>query len=67
MQRCPRCFSEDVKYVHALGKDFIYCRSCKYDEREIYDVFPEERTSQKGKRQFSPYKTGGSGRVLRKG
>lgn len=63
---CPRCSSEDIKFASYLGKQFLVCNKCQYDERELYDVFPEERTSQKAKKEFSPYKSGGAKRTVKK-
>ena len=63
MQHCPRCLSTEVKLISHLGIKCIFCKVCGFDEREMYDVHSEERTSQKGKRTFTPYKSGGSGRT----
>ncbi len=65
-QRCPRCLSEKIKEVVYLNSTFIVCNSCKYDERESCDVYPEERTSQKAKKEFSPYQTGGAKRSIKR-
>ena len=41
------------------------CNDCGYDEHETYDVYPEDKKSQKAKKKFSPYKRGGSFRTLK--
>ncbi|MEK6969743.1 MAG: hypothetical protein AABW48_04920 [Nanoarchaeota archaeon] len=59
MQRnCPKCNSSNVKVIEEEGIFFIVCNSCGYDELEA-DFFPEDRSSQREKNKFSPYKTGG--------
>lgn len=40
-----------------------YCTECGYDERDEASIVPEERTSQKAKGEYTPYKTGGSRRT----
>ena len=44
----------------------IKCNNCGFDERVVYDVYPEQKTSQKAKGNYSPYKAGGSGRARKK-
>ena len=63
MNRCPRCKSDDVKEVDYMGSIMLVCGNCGYDERQTYDVFPESKTSQKAKKEFSPYKSGGRLRI----
>ena len=61
---CPKCKSSDVKKVHILGGDFLICNNCGYDESEdLLDVYPEGRSTQKGKSGFTPYKRGGGRRT----
>ena len=60
---CPRCFSDDAETVEYLGVQCVVCRNCGFDETALYEVYPEERGSQREKGKFSPYKAGGSGRV----
>lgn len=55
--------SANVMVLDYLGAKCIKCSSCGYDERDMYEVFPEEKTSQKEKANFSPYKAGGHDRV----
>ena len=57
-KKCPKCKS----LVHVEDKlSFIECK-CGYDELGEDEVFPEQRTSQREKGKYSPYKTGGRGR-----
>ena len=43
-----------------MGVSCLVCNSCGYDERETYDVYPENKQSQKAKGEFSPYRAGGA-------
>lgn len=61
---CPKCNSENVKIVEYLGTKCIVCKECGYDEREDLEQVPEQRSSQKAKGQYSPYKKGGSKRTI---
>ncbi|HII65805.1 TPA: hypothetical protein HA372_04940 [Candidatus Woesearchaeota archaeon] len=61
--RCPRCFSDDVELVDYMGVKCIVCRACGFDETQLYEVYPEERGSQREKGKFTPYKAGGGGRA----
>lgn len=60
---CPKCSSEDVETVKYLNVKCILCHRCGYDERNDLETTPEQRTSQKEKGRFSPYKTGGKART----
>lgn len=62
-KKCPECYSKNVKIVKYMDVDCIICRDCDYDERLEYDIVPEERTNQKEKGNYTPYKTGGKNRV----
>ena len=62
---CPTCYSENIKIVNHMGIDCIVCNNCSFDERNYYEVYPEQRTSQKAKGSFNPYKVGGKGRAKR--
>ena len=66
MSKCPKCGSANVKIYNYLGVKAIKCNNCGFDEREVYEVFPEENKSQKAKGEYSVYKTGGSQRTRRK-
>ena len=66
MNKCPKCNSEDIKLLSYLGINVIKCNNCGFDERIVYDVYPEQKTSQKAKGKYSVYKTGGSRRIVKK-
>jgi len=63
MKTCPKCKSKKIKLVDYTGIKCILCKDCGYDEREIYEETPEERTSQKEKGRYTPYKKGGKYRA----
>lgn len=60
--KCEKCKSSKVRPYKYENADCYECNNCGYDSCEDVE-FPEERTSQKAKGQFSPYKTGGSKRT----
>ena len=62
MTKCPKC-GKEAKKVSYLGICCVACQNCGFDEREIYEVYPEEKTSQKAKGRYSPYKAGGPKRA----
>ena len=64
--KCGKCGSDNVKIVAYQGTNCIVCDECGYDEREELDLVPEDRSSQKAKDSFSPYKTGGPRRTQKK-
>jgi len=66
MDKCPKCGSGDVKFSKYMGIKTIKCGRCGFDEGAVYDVFPEQKTSQKAKGSYTIYKTGGSQRTRRK-
>lgn len=60
-KKCPQCGSSEViEYEDDIT--FLVCKSCGYDELQQGTV-AGERTSQREKARFSPYKTGGKGRT----
>ena len=61
--KCPKCNSSKVKTVEYLGVKCIKCDNCGYNESQQYEVYPEEKTSQKAKGRYTPYKAGGSRRA----
>ena len=61
-KNCPQCRSYDIKIVDYLGVKSIICKSCGFDEASQYEVYPEQKTSQKEKARYSPYKIGGHSR-----
>ncbi len=72
-KECPICQSENVRVINFKGSLAVICNECGYDEREDLEtgdeedvVVPEERTSQKAKKQHTPYKTGGPKRTQKK-
>ena len=62
---CPRCYSDKIRLVGYMDFKCIVCNNCGFDERSYYEVYPEEKGSQKEKGRFNPYKIGGKGRVRR--
>jgi|GEM_PF-1677177 len=63
---CPKCRSPDTEINTILGSTFLVCNSCGYDESEdLLDVYPEGRSTQKGKSGFTPYKRGGGRRTAK--
>lgn len=60
-KRCPQCGSSNVE-VHKDDIEFLTCKSCGYDEL-VEGTFVGERTSQKEKARYTPYKVGGKGRT----
>ena len=66
MDKCPKCSSKNIKYFSYLGIKAIKCNNCGFDESNIYEVYPEEKKSQKAKGKYTPYKTGGSLRTRKK-
>lgn len=65
MPKCLSCGSSNVKQIEENGMEFIQCNDCGYNELEE-GVVPEQRTSQREKGKYSPYKQGGKGRVRKK-
>lgn len=62
-EKCPRCGSFDIEKEDYMGAICVVCNSCGFDERETYEVFTEEKTNQKHKKEYSPYKLGGKNRI----
>ena len=60
---CPKCGSSKIKIINYMGVKCVVCSDCGFDESKQYDVFPEEKISQKAKGTYTPYKVGGFGRV----
>jgi len=65
MKNCPKCGSKDIKLQSYLGIKIIKCSNCGFDESSVYEVFPEQKTSQKAKGNYSVYKKGGSRRTAK--
>ncbi len=66
MRKCPKCGSKDIKLQNYLGVKTIKCNNCGFDEGSIYEVYPEQKTSQKAKGRYNIYKAGGSQRARKK-
>jgi len=66
MNKCPKCGSKDTKLVDYLGAKIVKCNNCGFDESSVYEVYPEQKTSQKAKGRYNIYKTGGSQRARKK-
>ena len=66
MNKCPKCGSKDIRLQNYLGIKAVKCNNCSFDESKLYEVFPEEKKSQKAKGKYSVYKTGGSLRTRKK-
>ncbi len=66
MRFCLRCKSENIRVIEYLGVECIVCNDCGYDGREQYEMYPQQRTSQREKTRFTPYKAGGAQRTVKK-
>ena len=66
MNKCPKCGSKNVKFYSYLNIRAIKCSNCGFDEGNVYEVFPEQKASQKAKGRYNVYKRGGSRRTLEK-
>ena len=66
MKKCPKCGSANIKFTSYLGIKTIKCDNCGFDESSIYEVYPEQKTSQKAKGRYTIYKKGGSQRTRKK-
>jgi len=62
-KKCPECNSDNVHIIKIGKKAHIVCNDCFYDETNEFDVYPEQRETQREKARYSPYKTGGSRRT----
>ncbi|MEK6921868.1 MAG: hypothetical protein AABX82_08315 [Nanoarchaeota archaeon] len=61
---CPKCGSKETQSEAYMDITILKCKNCGYDESTLYEIYPEQKTSQKAKGQFSPYKTGGGKRTI---
>tara|TARA_Y100000310_G_scaffold336148_1_gene419963 strand:- start:9 stop:206 length:198 start_codon:yes stop_codon:yes gene_type:complete len=61
--QCPKCGSKEIKLVNYINIKALVCKSCQYDERNEFEPDSNQRTSQKAKGSYTPYKTGGSRRT----
>lgn len=62
-KKCPKCGSTQANLQPYMGLMCIYCDKCGFDEACIYEVYAQEKTSQKAKGRHSPYKKGGGKRT----
>ena len=56
---CPKCGSNKIKLINYMGVKCVVCSDCGFDESKQYEVFPEDKKSQKAKGRYTPYKVGG--------
>ena len=66
MAKCPKCGSKEAKIQSYMNIKIIKCSNCGFDESTVYDIVPEQKTSQKAKGKYSAYKTGGHRRTIKK-
>ena len=59
IKNCPKCSSNNVKIINYMGVKCIVCNNCGFDESKQFEVYPEDKKSQKAKNRYTPYKTGG--------
>jgi uncharacterized Zn finger protein len=62
---CPKCGSGNIRLVKYMSIKTIKCNNCGFDESGAYYIVPEQKTSQKAKGRYSPYKTGGNRRTIK--
>lgn len=63
-RQCPVCGSKNVVLKKVRGFQYLCCQDCEFDEEQDYDsVYPEERSTQRGKSTFTPYQRGGGQRT----
>lgn len=55
--KCSKCGSEKIKKYKYENIDCYQCLKCNYDSCEEQE-FPEQRTSQREKGRYNPYKAG---------
>ena len=60
---CPKCEETDVNIVEHMDVECVVCKTCGFDERDELEMASTERSSQKEKRLYSKYKTGGADRA----
>ena len=63
--KCPKCESGSVELVNYMEIKCLKCNNCGFDETSEYEVYPQQKTSQKAKGSYSPYKKGGHGRTAK--
>jgi len=63
MNKCPVCGSKKIRPYKYNDVTCFECDNCSYDSCEEFEEVPEEKTSQKAKGRYTPYKAGGSKRT----
>jgi len=66
MKKCPKCGSKNTKFSSYLDIKIVKCGNCGFDESSVYEVYPEDKKSQKAKGRYNVYKAGGSQRTRKK-
>ena len=66
MRKCPKCNSYNLEPYLYQSVEVIKCNDCGFDEGADLEQFPTEKTSQKSKGRYTPYKTGGAKRTRKK-
>ena len=66
MRKCPKCGSYNVEPYMYESAEVIKCSDCGFDEGSEFEQYPTEKTSQKAKGSYTPYKAGGSQRARKK-
>lgn len=66
MTKCPECGSKNTNLYNYLGIKALKCSNCGFDEGSAYEVYPEQKTSQKAKGGYTVYKAGGIRRTKKK-
>ena len=66
MRKCPKCGSYNVEPYLYQSVEIIKCDDCGFDEGTEFEQLPTEKTSQKAKGKYTPYKAGGSQRARKK-
>ncbi|HIH11746.1 TPA: hypothetical protein HA241_06150 [Candidatus Woesearchaeota archaeon] len=59
MVNCPKCKSSQAQRIDHNYLSFLRCLQCGYNELAAEDTFPEQRSNQREKRRYSPYRVSG--------
>ncbi len=62
---CPKCGSNNIDIERYMDIDCLVCKHCGYNETAQYEIYPEQKGSQKAKGRYTPYKTGGGKRTMK--
>jgi hypothetical protein len=60
---CPKCKSNNIQLEDYMGSECIICNDCKYNQIDELNITSENKTSQREKGRYTPYKTGGAKRT----